>query len=186
MSNYVNKKVFSVIESIQNEEWVIISYRYSISNKGRLKYHIGKKERLAKLHIHTHGYLKAHVDGKDRYIHRLVAIHFLKNNLNLKEVNHKNGDKTNNDVSNLEWCTRKYNMNHATDVLGFKRNPAGILRYISTLMIPIRITNSISGEVHEFESLAATAIYLKVSPSSVQEALHRPFKVKNNFINRIS
>lgn len=48
-------------------------------------------------------------------IHRLVAITFIPNPLNLPEVNHKDGDKSNNDVSNLEWVSHKENMIHAND-----------------------------------------------------------------------
>ena len=46
-------------------------------------------------------------------IHRLVAIHFIPNTKNRLEINHIDGDKKNNNVDNLEWCTRKENVNHA-------------------------------------------------------------------------
>lgn len=46
---------------------------------------------------------------KNHYVHRLVADHFINNPLGLEEVNHKDFNKANNHVSNLEWCDRSYN-----------------------------------------------------------------------------
>lgn len=49
-----------------------------------------------------------------KYVHKIVAEAFIPNFDNLPEVNHKDEIRTNNDVSNLEWCTKKYNMNYGT------------------------------------------------------------------------
>ena len=51
-------------------------------------------------------------------IHRMVALHFLPNPRNCSEVNHKDGNKHNNNVENLEWVTQEENMQHARKVLG--------------------------------------------------------------------
>jgi hypothetical protein len=52
--------------------------------------------------------------NKKHRVHRLVASAFLENPLDYTDVNHKDEDKTNNNVDNLEWCTRKYNNNYGT------------------------------------------------------------------------
>ena len=71
------------------------------------------KGHVLKQHDNTHGYLNVciPIDGKGtmKYVHRLVAQTFIQNPNNLPEINHKNCDKYDNRVSNLEWCTSSYN-----------------------------------------------------------------------------
>ena len=53
-------------------------------------------------------------DGKKtKFVHRLIAQAFIYNPLNLPEINHLDGNKSNNVPSNFEWCTRKQNVIHA-------------------------------------------------------------------------
>lgn len=94
---------------------------YQVSSYGRiksLKRHWKLKETLLSLQKSIHGYLgvrlgKGASNYKEHKVHRLVAIHFIDNPNNYKEVNHIDGNKENNHHSNLEWCSRSYNMKHA-------------------------------------------------------------------------
>ena len=104
-----------------------VSGRYMISNHGNLrsidrKDSIGRKvkARELKLRLNPHnGYLNTSLykDGKMLMctIHRLVAETFIPNPENKRTVNHKNGDKTDNRVDNLEWVTHSENNKHAYD-----------------------------------------------------------------------
>ena len=58
---------------------------------------------------------------KRMYIHRLVAIAFIDNPENLPQVNHKDWNKENNCVDNLEWCDNSYNNKHSFEFLWRKR-----------------------------------------------------------------
>lgn len=98
---------------------------YQVSNLGRVKsltriLKDGRKweEKIIKPGNNGHGYLQVnlHKNGKQKnfFIHRLVAEAFIPNPDNLPYVNHKDEDKTNNLVSNIEWCTHEYNINYGT------------------------------------------------------------------------
>lgn len=74
---------------------------------------ISHKGKLLKQIPNIQGYYRTKVDGKTQLIHRLVALAWIPNPFNFPEINHKDGDKSNNSVSNLEWCTHAENMAHA-------------------------------------------------------------------------
>ena len=94
---------------------------YQVSNYGRIKslnYRHTGKEQILKQSKNKGGYkyilLGSNKKRKYYLIHRLVAMTFISNPRNLPEINHKDENKTNNKVENLEWCTRKYNANYGT------------------------------------------------------------------------
>jgi hypothetical protein len=91
---------------------------YYINRVGEVKSTKGKQDIILKPYIDKDGYRVYSFrkpGGKKKAMkeHRLVAIAFIPNPKNLKIVNHKNGIKDDNRVSNLEWCTAKYNTQHA-------------------------------------------------------------------------
>lgn len=63
--------------------------------------------------IDNSGYKEVNIKGKFERLHRIVATCFIENPNNLPCVNHKDGNKLNNDISNLEWCTHSENTKHA-------------------------------------------------------------------------
>ena len=106
------------VEYTISEEWKPIAGfpNYAVSSKGRvMNLETG---RVLKNGIDGYGYAFVGLcngDGKPKNckIHRLVATAFIENPDNLPQVNHRNEIKTDNDVSNLEWCTASQNQRHS-------------------------------------------------------------------------
>ena len=137
---------------------------YQISNKGRVKsaerikwsgnvYYKAPERILKACKRNSNEYLFVNLykDGKRKpyLIHRLVAEAFLPNLDNLPQVNHKDENKENNCVENLEWCDIKYNCNYGTrnKRLSEKR------RNHPSMSRPVMSINKESGLIMEYESI---------------------------------
>ena len=132
---------------------------YSASNYGRIRNN--GTGRIMHVYVGTRGYLTLSLrrDNKQvqQLVHRLVAEAFLGGPHPGLDVNHIDGDKTNNSIENLEWCTREENVRHAV------RN---VIR-----PGPRRKAVRLAETGMEFESIRACANYLGVDVSSVSWAL---------------
>ena len=142
----MEKEIWKTIEDFPN---------YEVSNLGRVRNK--KTSKLLTLIPDKDGYLRVHLnnDRNVKRVHRLVAQAFIPNKTNKDQVNHKDGDKTNNAVNNLEWCTSKENNDHALKT-GL-RNQMKSVRIIET------------GEV--FDSILDCAKAIDAKPQNVQSAV---------------
>ncbi len=99
--------------------------KYSITNDGKVWSHL--KEIFLKQMTNNSGYkmvwLKGNGKPKGVTVHRLVAKSYVDNPNGLPIVNHKDSNQTNNDYTNLEWCTHAHNNKHAWDSGKQKNTP---------------------------------------------------------------
>lgn len=122
---------------------------YKISSKGQV---YNKKGKLVKGYLSKKGYPSVTIGKNPVFIHRLVANAFIPNPKNMKCVNHRDGVKTNNQISNIHWCTQSYNNQHAAfqlDRMVFC-NP----KYAEKVILPalkIRWSNSINKGITYFK-----------------------------------
>lgn len=97
-------------------------------------------------------------------VHRIVAITYLSNPYAYPQVNHKNGDKLNCEFNNLEWCTVKYNINHAFDK---GLNKTGIENSKSSPVIAYK-NNGCLNTIHE--NILDCAKYYSISECTVRDS----------------
>lgn len=134
----------------------IVFNNYKVNDKGEVFSLKRNKKMTTSLNHKGYEQIYIIVDGKKKttFVHRLVAIAFLPNINNLPQVNHKDGNKLNNNVENLEWVDNTTNSIHA-----FEHN--------LKVRKPCRMLNITNGEIKEFESIKSCADYLNTTQYNV-------------------
>ena len=164
--------------NFKNEEWKdITDYEgiYQIASSGRVKNL--KTGRILKTVVTKCGYemviLCKNCKTKGLTVHRLLGIHFIPNGNPdvFTVINHKDGNKLNNQLTNLEWCTPASNIQHAYANglvgMGYKK---------------VHKLNIITGEIlTTYESLKAAAKDVGISESSICSALKGRYKQAKGF-----
>lgn len=148
-------------------EWKMLNENtnYEINKNGMIRNK--KTKRILKpAKNKTNGYLSVALcnNGKQKTysVHKLVALNYIKNTNNYKEINHIDGNKENNNVSNLEWCDRSQNLLHAYNT-GLKPKKYGKENLLSK---KVKQTNLTTGETKIWNSLGE--IYRNCGYSSGQ------------------
>lgn len=143
---------------------------YEVSSFGRVKslprrhrvrngHSYMTKERVLRPAVNQNGYQHLSIDCKDCRVHRLVAQAFIDNPNSYRDVNHKNGIKTDNRVDNLEWVSHSQNEIHKV----YKLKTPG--RLISPMRKVMCIEN---GKV--YDSISAACRDLRIKTSHISEA----------------
>lgn len=110
IENYEGLYQVSNLGRVRSLDRVVTNYRGSFIKKGEIKAQSNLSKGYKGVCLCKDGKQKTHK------VHRLVAQAFLPNPNNLPQVNHKDEDKTNNRVDNLEWCDNEYNINYSWSV----------------------------------------------------------------------
>lgn len=162
---------------------------YEVSNYGNvrsLNYNNQNIIKILKPVICSNGYygVGLSLNGKSKTfsIHRLVAIRFINNYDNKKEVNHINGIKTDNRVENLEWCTRLENAKHAkkNNLLKSGKNHYLYGKYNEKHHLSKKIINIKTNEVYDCVNVLSKI--LKIKPNTLASKLNGKNKNTTDFI----
>ena len=126
-----------------------------------------KNRKPKKIHSDKDGYLITSIDNKAQKVHRLIAMAFLTNPENLPVVNHKNGNKKDNRVENLEWVSVKDNVQKAHLETGTR--VAGV--NTGEKATPVLAIQKETGEKFVFKSIASAARELNLTTSCVSRCI---------------
>jgi len=157
----------------------IVGYEnlYQVSNIGRIKSLSNrsnhKDEKILKDFV-VQGYkcinLFKNSIGKMYKVHRLVAQAFISNTENYKEINHIDGNKTNNNVNNLEWCNRSENMKHSYKI-GLHKAQKGKENKLSKKINMVDKTNN--KIIKTFDSIREAERYANIKHGNIKKSIKK-------------
>jgi hypothetical protein len=149
------------------EKWKKINETYSISTYGNVKNDI--KGLVLKSWDNGNGYLFVGMGRKNKHrIHRLVAYAFIPNPLKKDFINHIDGNKYNNHINNLEWCTRSENMQHAWDNGLINANRKKGKEHHKSICV--YCTDKHGNFIQKYDSCTEASLKLKGSNSLISQA----------------
>ena len=159
------------------------------SNLGRVKSFIRNHKTGQILNnkvVNSAGYLRVSILGRKYFIHRVIAELFVPNPDNKPEVNHKDGNKTNNKADNLEWVTRSENMKRAYK-LGLQKSSEKQKQAVSKWNKEHRIKKVYQYDtkgnlLNIFKSQQEAAKILNLSEASISRILNGQRNNRKNYI----
>lgn len=178
-----------------NEVWIDIPQfdgLYQVSSLGRFRsvtrtVRFGKQKRVVpgvilKTSPKGNGYLKISILKRTYLAHRLVASVFVSNPFKFSQVNHKNGNKEDNRVENLEWVTSSQNHKHAYEVLNRQCYSKGRFGKDSNRAKPILQYSTSGLFIAEYSSAAEASRLQKVNESSIRQCIRGKIKLAGSFV----
>jgi len=162
-------------DEAENEIWkempfeIIGKNNYYVSNKGGFK---NNKGVIKNNHKYNTGYKRIHINNKNYLLHRLVALTFLENPENKEFVNHIDGNKLNNELTNLEWATCLENNLHKIKI-GLSNSTKKVIQYDLQM-----------NKINEFYSIAEAVKNLNLTKRIVIDSCKGRSKNKCGFLFR--
>jgi hypothetical protein len=160
LDNEIWKQVY--IENIGNK-------KYFVSNLGRFKNSRGRIMNNYK--ICENGYIRVVICNKTYFLHRLIALTFVDNPENKEQVNHIDGNKTNNNIENLEFVTNRENQLHKFKI--------GLGNNFTRKIGQYTLDNIF---IKEHKSIASAAKEVNISKSCISGVLRKKRKTAGGFI----